>query len=501
MTITAKRMFTALIALGMLGIGTAFATANKNDVPYSNDFESVSWPNGTLATNLNTTPNGQTWFSTTDDLSMITNSPSGAGYTTTSQWATAHTKVLQLNTQGAILTNNLNNGDATSGDGIYLDTMVQFVASDSTPQACTTNDTNIKAAVFANSSSNLVIYHGELGPLLGFGSNVVEVITGKVLNASTWYRVTIRYKDHTGGGNEEALFQVKVDGVLITSTNAYPDNWWTYMDSNTGALPPKNPAGTWFPGATFGTRTVITAVAFQGTGYIDDLLVTPSDPLFTQGGPTFWYLNVTGGGVGGTVVPGVGTSYPVPVGNSTNVHAYTLPWYRLAMTTNGYQIASGATNVNPTIASLAQNLTNTVAVTFTPMTGQLSYTNVPVSWVSNYYNEAQALADPNLGMDYMLNQNPTNNYTATLTITSIAVAGDTNVAVGVQLGGTGLTLGTKLNGNLEMLGTSNLTSAWTLVTASVSSNTQFNASGNVTNTFVDALTPEFFKATIVPNYP
>jgi hypothetical protein len=266
MTITARRMLAAIVAVSVLGTGMALA---QNSVPYSNDFESATLY--APATNM------ANWSSTTDDQSMVTNMTYSYGGTLPS-WPSGTAKILKLNTQGAILTNNLVSTSATNG--IYMDTMVQFVPSDTTPATCTTGDTyNVKLAIFANASSNLVVYHGYDKGSSALGSNGLTVLPN-VMDAAQWYRLTVRYKFHTDGNNSAAMFQVKVDGVLITNSAAYADGWETYLDTHTGAWPPSlDPNGTWFLASESANRQNVTAVAFQGTGYIDDLLVSTSDPF------------------------------------------------------------------------------------------------------------------------------------------------------------------------------------------------------------------------------
>jgi hypothetical protein len=275
---------------------------------------------------------------------MVTNIPDGSGYTATSQWASAHTKVLKLNTEGAILTNNLAGMDAL-GSGVYVDQMVRFVCQDGTtvPTVCTTTDTGIKLAVFASAASSLVVYHGYAGGTPGNGawvSNNCETITSVTLDTSRWYRVTVLYKDDNSGDTENGMFQLKIDGVLVTSDLAFTNNWEGYKATHTGFLPyPPGPAGTWFLTGTGGgsDQRYITKIAYQGTGHIDDLLVSGSDP-FAQGGVYYSIYQTIGANItaDNPTTPITG----ILAGSSTTItYTATSPYSIHTMTTNGVSVA------------------------------------------------------------------------------------------------------------------------------------------------------------------
>jgi hypothetical protein len=484
MTITARHVLTAIVAVSVLGTGMALA---HDSVPYSNDFES--------ATQYAPATNMANWSSTTDDQSMVTNVT--YTYTTTSRWAAAHTKVLRLNTQGAVLTNDIT---APATAGIYVDTMVQFVPSDTTPAACTPTDAGIKLAVFANASSNLVVYHGAAAGGSAWQSNVLET-TATTLDAANWYRVTVLYKDHSAGSplNEVAMFQLKIDGVLISSTLAYADGWELYMDNNNGALPALGTPGTWFLAATDGNKANLTAVAFQGTGYIDDLLVSGNNPFAQGAGP--WNVRMVYGTAGGSsdLSPN-----PDSVANgSPKTIVYTANDYKrigvLLRDGVDQSVPAGTKVYTQTIASVTADISNNV--TFVNATaGQIGLpSGVDPDWVDNYYvTEAAALADGNLATDYMLKQDPTATYTAALAVKSIAVTDSTNVSVVVTLSGVPVTNMT-INGTLRLNGSTNLTT-WTPIGAATVDNATFDAAGDSTPAidFVSVAPYTFFKAEIIP---
>jgi len=357
MTITMKRLSTALIALGMLGMGVASATSSpSNSIPYQEAFEGLS--NGALVTNL------AGWVSDPSlDLSVLTNM--SYSYSATTPWTNVHTRVLQLNTQGATLTNNLVTTDA-SGTLAYLDTMVQFVPSDTPPAACTTYDSGIKLAVFANSSSNLNIYHGVIQDGSIHGQWVTNQIdsTSITLNTNQWYRLTVTY-DATVYGNlrgDFPTFQVKIDGAIVTNANAYVAADKTAYAGDV-APTTTNAIGTWFRAATdlnnF-TKKYLNAVAFQGTGYIDDLqVITSGDPL----GVNTWSITQVIG-LNGTAD---NTASPITInaGSSTTItySASTYGYLIQALTTNGTSVGAAADQASYPVAmnNVQGNISNNVS--------------------------------------------------------------------------------------------------------------------------------------------
>jgi hypothetical protein len=490
MTITARRVLTAIVAVSVLGTGMALA---QNSVPYSNDFESATLY--APATNM------ANWSSTTDDQSMVTNMTYLYGGTLPS-WPSGTAKILKLNTQGSILTNSLVSTSATNG--IYMDTMVQFVPSDTTPATCTTGDTySVKLALFANASSNLVVYHGYANGSGGLSSNGLTVLPN-VMDAAQWYRLTVLYKRHAVPSyNEAAMFQLKVDGVLITNSAAYAGGWEGYMDANTGLLPALDPNGTWFMASAGANIENVTAVAFQGTGYIDDLLVSTSDPFAQAQGATTFLLSVVKGANGNASPLGLGIEVPIATGTTVVYNASN--WYRIdTLTSNGVTVVGGSDSkvFTQTVTSAGAAVSNNVtfkAALYSQVGGFVTneaLRTFGATWYPN--NEAGAAADSNLTYDWMLNQDPTATYTAALAVKSIAVTDSTNVSVVVTLSGVPVTNVT-IKGTLRLNGSTDLTT-WTPIGAATVDEAVFNAAGDSTPAinFVSVAPYTFFKAEIIP---
>jgi hypothetical protein len=465
-----------------------------NTIPYSNDFENTTGPAVSMTN----------WFSSATDLSAVTNLT--YTYTTTSQWAAAHTQVLQVNTQGAWLTNRFDNVDL-SGSVTYMDMMVKFTPSASTPSDCTTNDSGSKLGVFVDAVTNLAIYHGVLDASGAWVSNTVDSIASVRPPPTNWVRLTVAFDaTETRPSAHLEMFQVRIDGATVSnSVNAYDGSWRTNW--NAGNPPQTVANGTWWPSAMTGAnRKKLTTLAFQGKGYVDDLLIATYDPFVGTLSP-FWYLTVAKTGNGWTL-PGTGT-WPVPVGNATNVLAVANDWYRIqSLTTNtvAVSITDPRSNI-VAIAAMPANQTNAVAVNFyQPLSLGGKFGTVLPSWLSKWGTEDGVLAnlhtnDFPLGTKYLLNIDPTVAETVTFQVDSIAVDGGNVQVVAKLLIDNGPH--PAINGNLRLYGCNVLSNnCWAAAELIASTNVTppgavFDAQGKASFVFaVGPATNKFYQARI-----
>ena len=273
-----KCMLTAAIVL--LGVGSAFAQrSDVNVVPYQESFENLTaW--GGAYTNVAIT-NG--WYTGGNDISAIVYMPYTFTTCTLPLSTATHTNVLQLNTQGDTLTNSFGSGYDMSAGKTYVDAMVQFVPSESKPAALVTVDqtdaaSGIKAACYIDTNTFLCVYCGVLNN--GYLAHNTVENTGISVSTSGWHRLTFVYDATVAGGDvgDIEMFQIVLDGTVIQDNNgyAYADGWQqSIINSGYETVPNPTVGGTWFPSAAFkaGTARTLTAIAFQGTGYIDDLAV------------------------------------------------------------------------------------------------------------------------------------------------------------------------------------------------------------------------------------
>lgn len=333
-----KRVSAAFFALCMLCAGSAFA--DRTDIgsfPNTNTFESYTGP----ITNFF---NG--WYASADDQSEIV--ASNYTYTACSKPvpSATHNRVLQLKTQGTTLTNKITQTSVAS-QLAYVDTMVKFEVSLDKPPVLTlfsgTGSPDIKAAVYLDTNKNLVVYHGvDTGGGVVNATAVSPILT-QTLSTDQWYRVTLVY-DARGSGEDGTceMFQVKIDGVPVTNSAAYDDGWLQYFtEHNGGALPATSETGTWFRSAQVADVDLcksVTAIAFQGKGYLDDLLVTTQTPSYTYDA-SFFTLTLNLGPHGSHSAPG--NSIQVASGDTTNITFTADGWYLIdALTNNGSAVGA-----------------------------------------------------------------------------------------------------------------------------------------------------------------
>ena len=501
---TFSRKCLCAVAITLLGVSAVFARSDVNTVPYAENFQNLA-PWGGVYTNINIT-NG--WYSSIYDQSVITNLSYTYTATTRPLPNTPTNNVLQLNTEGATLTNSFGAGFDMSSQITYMDTMIQFVASETAPASCTVGDSGIKAAVFADVNTNLAVYHGMVVPAFGqWSSNIIDIIPLS-LNASNWYRLTIAF-DATALINDNStmyqieMFQVRINGVAVQSPYAYDDTWkntWQSPDAGgNDALPNLSPTGTWFRSATTQSGKTLTGIAFEGTGFIDDLVVTNGAVSFVN--PiTSYTVMVIIGSHGTAKTNGIalvsGVSFSVPSGASTSIVYTANEWYRIqTLSTNSANVAAAASVKVYTqqLVNITENYSNNVAFYQPPSTNiNPSYSNVPTAWLASWgQSESTSLANNaplDLYQQYLLGVDPYTAQTNDFEVTGIAIT-NTTVHVSVRLK-INSSLWSGINGTLHLYSYTNLTTAGTSV------GTTNLTSGAATFQFTDTGSNKFYKASI-----
>ena len=196
---------------------------------------------------------------------------------------TAQRRLLRLKTEDAALqTPPLEANFATLA--VHFDMMVKFQVLGKSLSSLT-NNLDQKAAIALRASgaaTNLVVYHGQK-TADGFGVPLVTALTDKI-DPDTWYRLTVTFDATTNNSGAEA-FCVRINGKPLVSAAAYQDTWKTRIFSSTYSPD----GGMWFLSSArrddvSGTNlNCVTAVMFEGTGEIDDLVITPILPTFNLG--------------------------------------------------------------------------------------------------------------------------------------------------------------------------------------------------------------------------
>ena len=203
------------------------------------------------------------WTSIADDASvLIASDAANIGFATTTRPMTTNAQfVLKLDTNGQPLsraiTNTIDTVCSFAATAVYVDTLIQFTPSEDTP----TIETGTKVAIYVNVNSNLVVYHKAQG-LSGYEStNSVFPALG-LINPTNWYRLTIQMGTPDNGSS----CKIWLDHQLLQNEMTFGD---TSYDPGTGP---------WFMTASAGST--LGTVAFQGTGAVDELVVSTDVPSY-----------------------------------------------------------------------------------------------------------------------------------------------------------------------------------------------------------------------------
>ncbi|MFO7936565.1 MAG: hypothetical protein R6V06_03045 [Kiritimatiellia bacterium] len=172
---------------------------------------------------------------TTSDYPVIADLP-----TRSNTWFSTHSNVLALDTEGTIISNEL---QGTSGpvsfatEAVYVDMCVRFNPMTEEPDPAVLED--CKLGVFVNSEYKLVIAHSG-----GCSTN------STVLDTNDWFQITVEM----------------TNGIC----NVYRNDQIVFSDITLNAS---------------GDANELNAVNFSGTGYLDDLYVSRCAPDYSVVGP------------------------------------------------------------------------------------------------------------------------------------------------------------------------------------------------------------------------
>ncbi len=199
------------------------------------------------------------WVSASGDASALVTT-SGA-YSGIRPMTTTTDKVLKLETLGQTLSRRVLDVAANPVPmpfdltDVYVDTLIKFTPSEYVPSI---TDPLVKVAVYVNVNSNLVVYHKtDLGAGEITLHNVFDGIG--IIDPTVWYRLTIQL----GLPSSTPACKIFLNGQALSNANTLQDDMFT-------------PGGPWFMNLSSGTS--LSSVAFQGTGMVDELVVTDTLP-------------------------------------------------------------------------------------------------------------------------------------------------------------------------------------------------------------------------------
>lgn len=218
-------------------------------------------------------------------------------------------KYLELSTEGGTLWRSLaevkqmENGSATLGDahtidpekGLYIDTMVQFTPTEDGGAPETTGGDKLAIWLNVDSSgdkpvTNLMVKAGWKDANDVFSSTNF-VLTGKKVDAGTWYRLTVEAVDNVYSPYNGTYyyripaFAIKLDGEYLRATQSTVDAAYALSMKQSEMFSSdvynKITTGKLFLSLVQGSPEVpstLQAVGFKGSGALDNLSISETAP-------------------------------------------------------------------------------------------------------------------------------------------------------------------------------------------------------------------------------
>lgn len=270
-----KKLMVAVVsaASAMLAFGA---------LPHGADFEAYSGGD-TFTADKNDTggTSGTTyWYSDAEEIGTISNGTHNATSVPDMFSGASNAKYLHIDTSGKLYrtvegndqNENFTPVSMSTGDGIYLDTLVQFTAADQVFGTDALGDGDKIAIEYAETEEGITNFVVRAGVIGGGTTNYLATVPD--FDATEWHRLTVRTLTNVDG-NGRPGFKIYVDQVALTILT---DNAEFAQSSGLSD-------DTIFPSAVLAGQTnadEISAVAFTGNGSLDDVVFTSTKPEFIQ---------------------------------------------------------------------------------------------------------------------------------------------------------------------------------------------------------------------------
>jgi len=327
---------------------------------------------------------------------------------------TANERVLKLDTEGAVWTNEINEIYANEEDTLqlYTDMLVKFVPSEDLPDVSSLSGKLALAVKDDGTGTNRlnISWYND-------GFSAWSEISSKVISTTSWHRVTVRL--YTTDAGQVPRSTVFLDGDQV------------------------------FDQAINGGGLILNSIGFQGTGYIDEVVVRDDSPF---GGAATLTLSFSTG-VGSVYVGATQKLTTETVSSGDTLIIAAANFYEIASVEGATLAWVGDSGINQTggVVTVTSTTNATVTITAqaetsaTPYAGSGSFTNAPANLVAPWAisNLVSTLTE-GIYDDYLFNVATNSN--PTLMINSISVS-DTTATVTVGAGTVDLK---EINGYLKL---------------------------------------------------
>lgn len=309
-----KRFLTASVWVVILACAQMASAqfTNLASLPFTNSYEFPLLVGDSILENTN----AGAWSGVEGSSAYVTNvtySPSTSYPLPGEQ----HSNIVVFASDVGEIVNAFDTNATVNFQKIWVDTMVQPVFSEELPMSESITNAPLSICFLSSNGFGYVsIYHGALDYVDGtrewesvqsdtnFWSTFPypQVVTGQWVRLS----VTLSYINY---GYGRPCFSVKINGIALTNEYGYTDD--TFVTPN----------GSWFRCAT-DAKLMLTELSIAGTGGLDDLLVSDTEPVLTVY-PTIFVQSF---GLGSITPSGI-VILPAD-GSSTNFEIDALTMYR-----------------------------------------------------------------------------------------------------------------------------------------------------------------------------
>jgi hypothetical protein len=328
-------------------------------------------------------------------------------------------RVLHLNTDGAVWTNTITGASFAGTTNIYVDMLVKFVPSEELPVI----GTGVKLAVAVKTGTpNVFAYY--VADQVSYSSNIWYETSAEI-NTNLWCRLTIDFSTLViDENNSVGLVNIKTNGALVNTLPLYVEQ----------------------------TDYTLNSIGFQGTGYIDEVVVRDDNPFGAAIQITLSFAT----GVASVFVGPTQKLDTQTVDSGSDLIITAAQWKEISdvsgpgVTTNWVSGALGDSLVTVKVQASNATTVTVTSVTETSTSGTLgsstSFDGAPMNKVAAWAiaNGVSSLSD-GIYTNYLYNVDDTAE-AQTLLINSIAVTG-TTVTVTVGAGTNNLSI---LNGVLKL---------------------------------------------------
>jgi hypothetical protein len=340
-----KRCLTVL-ALAFISVSGQRVSAQFPDLstlPFTNSYETTEFlqPGDSIISNVNV----GTWDARSEgSVAYVTN----VSYTAAANYPlqdVTHSNIMLFSTEGGEVVNTFDTNSTKLLPEIWIDTMIQPVFSEELPMTASVTNSQLSICFLSTNGYNgaISLYHGAFDKAnvdadenypwsIQADTNLWSTFLGSQVISGQWVRlsVVLHYDDFT---QSRPCFRVLLNGMPVSNGYGFED---TFFMAQTGS---------WFRCTTV-SKFNLSEIALSGTGGLDDLLVSATEPIITLL-PT---IAVQSTGKGSVTPSGV---LVLPADDaSTNFVLQAAPYWAIAQAWTG----NVPTTISNTLASaLGQN--------------------------------------------------------------------------------------------------------------------------------------------------